>query len=288
MTSAHEKFFSDIKVQHGIDIPEAEQIDFLTIAATCLTDLRMVHRLHTDRQMVKTACLHFLGDDAQSWWQNRNGVTIDRLLTDAKMKLKDVKSFLGALTSEQLEQEAIAISNYDSDCGYVSVHIIGEEYYDSEDGCFPKSALSDEDFAEYMEYDGHLLWKADQVLFEVFVDISNHPVIENPEDDSTSENIKRLTGLAFWDDLRSKCPLQVQIFFDWFDRLSSTAKWAKSFEGSEYDKKSGLKFEYFPHKMQMWIWIEFLKEKSGSHIDIKNVYDYGLDVAIRDFISGNL
>ncbi len=35
------------------------------------TDLRSLLLSHPNRDEVQNACLHFLGDDAQKWWESR-------------------------------------------------------------------------------------------------------------------------------------------------------------------------------------------------------------------------
>jgi len=64
-------FFEGIKQQYGIDVPQKDRLSFLISAGREIYDLRWVHRMHPDQQMVETSCLHFLGDDAQIWWENR-------------------------------------------------------------------------------------------------------------------------------------------------------------------------------------------------------------------------
>ena len=61
-------FFEEIKQHYGIDIPENEQLGFLITAGTEVHDLRWVLSLHPDQEMVTRSCLHFLGDDAQAWY----------------------------------------------------------------------------------------------------------------------------------------------------------------------------------------------------------------------------
>lgn len=65
-------FFANMKEHYGLNLPEKEQESFLIEAGKHVTDLRWVHLLHPDSEMVKTSCLHFLGDEAQIWWHNRN------------------------------------------------------------------------------------------------------------------------------------------------------------------------------------------------------------------------
>lgn len=36
-----------------------------------IPDLRIYLRMHPDSKMVETSCLHYLGDDAQAWWAER-------------------------------------------------------------------------------------------------------------------------------------------------------------------------------------------------------------------------
>jgi len=69
------KFFEDIKEHFGVDVPEIERAAFLIEAGCNVSDLRWVLLKHPDQKMVESSCLHFLGDEAQSWWRKRKRLT---------------------------------------------------------------------------------------------------------------------------------------------------------------------------------------------------------------------
>jgi len=86
------------------------------------------------------------------------------------MKLKELKSYLETLTDEQLEQEAIIMGDQDEgfNGGPLEIETATEDWYSSEDGAFPKSALSDEDWNEYIENGGgKVAWEKGKVHFWV-------------------------------------------------------------------------------------------------------------------------
>jgi hypothetical protein len=72
------------------------------------------------------------------------------------MKLKEIKEYLNSLTDEQLEQEAQILGDEDIlfSGGMLAISEFYEEQWYSEDGFFPKSALSEEQWQEYLEYQG--------------------------------------------------------------------------------------------------------------------------------------
>jgi len=65
------KFFEDIKKHFGVTVPESERTAFLIEAGCNVSDLRWVLLKHPDQKMVESSCLHFLGDEAQSWWNSK-------------------------------------------------------------------------------------------------------------------------------------------------------------------------------------------------------------------------
>lgn len=88
------------------------------------------------------------------------------------MKLKDIKAFLETLTEEQLEQDAKIIG--DEDLGFsggpVTISPFDEDYWYGEDGAFPKSAISEEEFKEYLEFhgkDARIVFPAGSVFFHL-------------------------------------------------------------------------------------------------------------------------
>lgn len=90
------------------------------------------------------------------------------------MKLKDIKAFLETLTEEQLEKDAVIMGDYDEGFsgGKVSVSALHEDWYYGEEGNFPKSALNDESFAEYMEeQEGRIVWPTGTVFFNLVTDL---------------------------------------------------------------------------------------------------------------------
>lgn len=58
-------------------VSEIEKLDPTTrnqlnqYCAKQIDDLRWVLRTHPDQEMVKSSCLHFLGDETQEWYNNR-------------------------------------------------------------------------------------------------------------------------------------------------------------------------------------------------------------------------
>lgn len=64
-------FFDGIKDLYGIDVPDKDRMTFLINAGREIHDLRWITRTHPDQKMVESSCLHFLGDEAQIWWDNR-------------------------------------------------------------------------------------------------------------------------------------------------------------------------------------------------------------------------
>lgn len=86
--------------------------------------------------------------------------------------LRNVRDYLNTLTDSQLDQDAVLLGNIDENypTGNLSVSELGEDFYYSEDGCFPKSALSESEFQEYIEEQGgRVQWTADQVFFHLEV-----------------------------------------------------------------------------------------------------------------------
>lgn len=88
------------------------------------------------------------------------------------MKLKDVKAFLETLTEEQLEQEAVIMGDADRSFsgGPVTISPFDEDHWHSEDGAFPKSSISEEEFQEYLEFNGEdarVAFEAGSVFFHL-------------------------------------------------------------------------------------------------------------------------
>lgn len=65
-----------------------------------ISDLRMYLLLHPDHEMILESCLHYLGDGAQKWWENREksktGEIFEykekryRIFKESKMKIDGV------------------------------------------------------------------------------------------------------------------------------------------------------------------------------------------------------
>lgn len=82
--------------------------------------------------------------------------------------LREMRDFLNSLSEDQLNQKPFMLGNPGQRAGNVYAYVLGEDYYYQEDGCFPKSALSEEDFKTYMEEeDGRIAWTADRVFFSI-------------------------------------------------------------------------------------------------------------------------
>ena len=80
---------------------------------------------------------------------------------------RDILEKLKTYTEEQLDQEAFIMGNPDEGegYGYVGIDALGEDYYHSDDGAFPKDCLDEKAFAEYMEEGGFVALTADRVFF---------------------------------------------------------------------------------------------------------------------------
>jgi hypothetical protein len=88
------------------------------------------------------------------------------------MKLKDVKEYLESLTDDQLEQEALIMVDEDNGFsgGKIALSEFDKDHWFSEDGAFPKDAISKEEFQEYLEYYGDeakVVFKAGSVFFHL-------------------------------------------------------------------------------------------------------------------------
>ncbi|WP_159467981.1 hypothetical protein [Dyadobacter sp. 3J3] len=86
------------------------------------------------------------------------------------MKLKDIKEFLETLTDEQLEQDAVIMG--DQDMGFpggpITISPFDEDHWYSEYGAFSESSISEEEFQEYLEYQGQdarVVFEAGSVFF---------------------------------------------------------------------------------------------------------------------------
>ena len=99
-----------------------------------------------------------------------------------------------------------------------------------------------------------------------------------------------LTKENFWNKLYSEYPEQTKVFCDWIDEYKNAVNWAGLFNehaafGTKY---SAPKFDDLPYALQVGIWIEFVSQNGGSFLDIENVFELSLGVAIKDFIKGKI
>lgn len=69
---------------------------------------------------------------------------------------REIKNMLDTFDEKQLDQVAEVWSTPDDGIkgGHLEFSIFDEDQYYSEDGCFPKSSISEEEFAEYLIFMG--------------------------------------------------------------------------------------------------------------------------------------
>lgn len=83
-----------------------------------------------------------------------------------KKTLREVRDFLNTLTEEQLDQTAMLAGVQDEySGGNIFPSVLGDDWYEDEDGGFKKSDITDEEFQEYIANGGKIQWPKNSVFF---------------------------------------------------------------------------------------------------------------------------
>jgi len=76
------------------------------------SDIRQLLLLHPDGEMIESSCLHFLGDDAQSWWAKRKAspsapVVAEDIVTDEEINEAWGNANFGDVSKRKIILEAL-------------------------------------------------------------------------------------------------------------------------------------------------------------------------------------